>query len=309
MPNALVDAEIVVIGSANADLVATSRHIPAPGETVLGDSFRIVAGGKGANQAVAAARLGGRVAFVGRVGDDAFGRTLAQGLQDAHVDCTHLQSTSGVETGVALIVISNAGENAICVVAGANRHLTPADIDAAEETIAAARVCLLQLEIPLETALHTIALARRLGVETILDPAPAPAAAPAGLFHVDILSPNQSEAVQLLGADYAPGDPSDVAQALRQRGGRTIVLKRGADGAYLSSGSIKTSVPGFRVDAVDTTAAGDAFTAALGVARVEGMSLESAVRFANAAGALACTKLGAQPALPARAQVTALLES
>lgn len=309
MPNALVDAEIVVIGSANADLVATSRHIPAPGETVLGDSFRIVAGGKGANQAVAAARLGGRVAFVGRVGDDAFGKTLAQGLQDAHVDCTHLQSTSGVETGVALIVISNAGENAICVVAGANRHLTPADIDAAEESIAAARVCLLQLEIPLETALHTIALARRLSVETILDPAPAPAAAPAGLFDVDILSPNQSEAVQLLGADYAPGDPSDVAQALRQRGGRTIVLKRGAEGAYLSAGSIETSVPGFRVDAVDTTAAGDAFTAALGVARVEGMSLESAVRFANAAGALACTKLGAQPALPARAQVTALLES
>lgn len=309
MPNALADAEIVVIGSANADLVATSRNIPAPGETVLGDSFRIVAGGKGANQAVAAARLGGRVAFVGRVGDDAFGRTLAQGLQDAQVDCTYLQSTPGVETGVALIVISNAGENAICVVAGANRHLTPADVDAAEETIAAARVCLLQLEIPLETALHTIALARRLGVETILDPAPAPAAAPAGLFHVDILSPNQSEAVQLLGADYAPGDPSDVAQALRQRGGRTIVLKRGAEGAYLSSGSIETSVPGFRVDAVDTTAAGDAFTAALGVARVEGMSLESAVRFANAAGALACTKLGAQPALPARAQVTALLES
>ncbi len=314
---------IVVVGSANIDLVATAPAIPQPGQTILGNRFATIPGGKGANQAVAAARLEVPTALVGRVGDDPFGTTLRANLQHANVNCDHLLTTPNTSTGVALIVVADSGENAICVAPGANACITPADVDAAADLIARARVCLVQLELPLATVLHTLALARAHAVETILDPAPAPGSAPPELFDVDILTPNESEAEQLLAANNtqsqscaAPAthhesdaivSQRDVATRLRARGARTVVLKRGQAGAYLLNDEHDLHVPAHNVNVVDTTAAGDAFTAALAAARAANLPLPEALRRANAAGACACTHLGAQPSLPTRQQLEALL--
>ncbi len=310
-------ANVVVIGSGNMDLVVRAPRIPAPGETVMGGAFETVHGGKGANQALAAARLGESVAFIGCIGHDDFGRSLRQGLLDAAVDCTHLRPRQGVSTGVALIVVSDAGENAICVTPGANACLCPDDIRQAEPLIRSAAVCVLQLEIPLETALAAIRLARDHGVRVVLDPAPAPAEPPPALFGVDVLTPNESEAGRMLdqagaGHGKAGGDASGhatagVAQALHQRGAGAVVLKCGARGAFLYSGDRQTDVAAPSVEVVDTTGAGDAFTAALAVALAQGRSHEQATRYAVAAGAAACTRFGAAPSMPSHAEVEALL--
>ncbi len=295
---------IVVIGSVNMDLVVAAPAIPAPGQTILGGDFATIPGGKGANQAVAAARLGAAVSCVGRVGDDAFAQVLRKGLRAAGVDDTFLRTTNATASGVALIVVAPGGENAICVAPGANACLTPADIDRAEETIASAQVCLLQLETPAETVAHAAALARQHGVEVILDPAPAPAVLPAALWDVDVLTPNETEAAQLLAGEALPAEPAGVGAALRGRGPRAVVLTLGAAGCYVSEAAGDVALPGHAVPAVDATAAGDAFSAALAVARAEGRSLREAARFANAAGALACTKRGAQPSAPTRDEVS-----
>lgn len=299
---------IVVIGSANIDLVATAASIPAPGQTVIADGFRIVHGGKGANQAVAVARLGESVAMIGCVGDDDFGRNLRSGLSDAGVNCSHLRTLKGLATGVALIVVSQSGQNSICVAPGANHGLTRDDIDRAEPVIAAARICVLQLEIPIDVALHAINVARRHRAEVILDPAPAPREAPAELFQVDILTPNSTEAAELVGL---PGDvdPAVIAAVLRDRGADSVALKLGANGAYLSEATGDQAISARSVEVVDTTGAGDAFTAALAVARARGEAMPDAVRFAVAAGSLACTKFGAQPSMPAVRDVDAFLAS
>ena len=298
---------IIVVGSANLDLVVSAPTIPRAGETVLGGDLTLVPGGKGANQAVAAARLGAAVTFVGRVGADTFGTTLRANLAAAGVDDHYLITTDGVASGVALIVVSATGENAICVAPGANARLNPADVAAAEPAFTRARVCLVQLEVPTDAVLAALALARRHGVLTILDPAPAPTSVPAGLLDVDVLTPNETEAATLLGlGSDAPAEV--VAAGLRARGARLVVLKRGAAGAVVCAGDGPgAAVPGFAVDVVDTTAAGDAFTAGLGVALAEGRGPVDAARFANACGALACTVAGAQPSLPTRAAVERLL--
>ncbi|MEW6252966.1 MAG: ribokinase [Planctomycetota bacterium] len=298
---------VVVVGSANMDLVVRAAEIPSAGQTVLGRDFHRIPGGKGGNQAVAAARLGARVAFVGRVGADEFGRSLRDALESEQINCTRLLETPGAPSGVALIVVADAGENAICVAAGANGRLSPADIDAAEELIATARVCVLQLEIPLDTAVRAAALARRHGVEVVLDPAPAPAALPPELLAVDILTPNTSEAARLIGMPCLGDAPARAAVQLHACGAKAVVMKLGHAGAYLSAPPVERLFPAHSVQVVDTTAAGDAFTAGLAVARAAGHSLEEAVCFANAAGALACTRLGAQPSLPHRAEVEALV--
>lgn len=299
-------ANIVVVGSANIDLVASASHIPAAGETVLGDEFRMVHGGKGANQALAVARLGESAAFVGRVGDDDFGRSLRDGLEDAGVDCRFLDTTRGQPSGVALIVVSRGGENAICVAAGANACLTPQDIDRAEPVIAAARVCLVQLEIPIATVLRAIEIARHHGVTTVLDPAPAPANAPAALFAVDILTPNETEARQLLG-DAAAADALTAGRRLLERGARDVVLKRGArETVWVHAGGAESYAVA-DVKVVDSTGAGDAFSAGLAVGRARGMDMPQSVRFASAAGSLACTRFGAQPSMPRLEEVEALL--
>lgn len=300
-------ARIVVIGSVNMDLVASTPRIPLAGETILGTRLRTIPGGKGANQAVAAARLGADVTFVGRVGADAFGRSLCDGLLAEHVDCTHLIVSKDVASGVALIFVAADGQNAICVVAGANGRVSPEDVDSARDRIAVAHVCLLQLEIPISTATHTARVCRDCGVPLLLDPAPAPAdPLPQELRFVDVLSPNETEAAQLLG--IAVGQPPErVARQLRQAGASRVVLKQGAAGAYVSAEGREDQIPAFAVDVVDTTAAGDAFSAALAVSLAEGNDIAKAARWASAAGALTCTRFGAQPALPTRGEVEALL--
>ena len=299
---------IVVVGSVNMDLVARAEHLPAPGETVHGHSFVMAPGGKGGNQAVAASRLGGLVALIGCIGDDLFGRSLAERLRVEGVDTAALSVLPGAASGVALIGVDAAGENAITVVAGANGKLSPADIEAREALIAAADAVLVQLEIPLETAACALRLARRHGVLSILDPAPAPHAPyPAGLFEADILTPNRAEAEALSGIPITDAPSAhEAARVLHGLGARTVAITMGERGTYVASTHFFHAPP-IPVRAVDTTACGDAFAAGLGVALAQGRSMEDAVAWASAAGALAATRPGAQDAMPSREDVDRLL--
>jgi len=310
MPSPLAAPAVVVIGSVNMDLVVRAPHVPRPGETILGHSFATIPGGKGANQAVAAAKLGGDCRFVARVGDDAFGQNLLAGMKAVGVNCDHVGITEGVPTGVALIVVDEVGENAITVAGGANAKLSIEDIEAARPLIASAKVCLLQLEIPLETACYAIRLAKSLGVEVIVDTAPAPAAdkVPQALFEADILTPNETEAMILTGEpSVGKREARLVATALAERGARNVVLKLGDKGSLYFDGRHFEYVRPFRIKPVDTTAAGDAFSAALAVSRAKGQPLSEAVLYANAAGAAACLKFGAQPAMPSAEEVRSLM--
>jgi ribokinase len=312
---------VVVIGSINMDLVCRTREIPRPGQTILGTDFVTIPGGKGANQAVAAAKLsrnGAPVYMVGRVGEDDFGERLLNGLVHHKVDTRYVTVTEGVASGVAMILVDRAGENSIVVAPGANARLSPKDVDAAEKVIATASAVVMQLEIPHETVKHAIAMCQRLGVCTILDPAPAEAKLPRVMMGVDILTPNQSEAETLLGLDQSVTtktrrkvvDPKQIGMDLLARGPKSVVLKLGKKGAMLlgRDGEIE-HVRGFDVSVTDTTAAGDAFTAALAVAQQEQMDWPAALRFANAAGALACQNFGAQPSLPGRDAVEKVMRA
>ncbi|NLF31475.1 MAG: ribokinase [Planctomycetes bacterium] len=297
--------DILVVGSINMDLVVRCDRLPAPGETVLGGDLITSPGGKGANQAVAAARLGGRCRMIGRVGGDSFGEALLANLAAEGVDVAAVRPLAGVPSGVALISVAADGENAIVVAPGANSRLSPADLDAQDDAFAAASVLVLQLELPLDTVVAALQRARRHGCRVILDPAPAPVAMPAALYAVDVISPNVSEAATLLGCGGA--GPEQVAAALVQRGAAAAVLKLGAAGSLVWQDDRATRVAPFPVTPVDTTAAGDAFTAALAVAVARGERLADAARFANAAGALACTRVGAQAAAPRLEEVAALM--
>ena len=301
---------IVVVGSINMDLVARMARLPRPGETVHGDDFQTIPGGKGANQAVAAARLGARVTMIGRVGDDSFGETLRRSLEEHGVSTEHVLVTKGCSSGVALIGVEATGANSITIVAGANGRLTPHDVELRAEVIAAADVLIVQLETPLDTVATAIRLAREAGVRTILDPAPAPSGPlSAELLAVDILSPNQSEAESLTGvAVHDVASARTAARRLRDLGAKAVVLKLGELGAFvLDEAGREELVPARAASVVDTTAAGDAFTAGLAVALAEGRSLPDAARFGCAAGTLACMKLGAQPAMPSRDDVSGFL--
>jgi len=310
---------IVVIGSINMDLVCRCAQIPRPGETVAGLDLLTIPGGKGANQAVAAAKFGAvgdEVHFIGRVGNDDFGQRLLVGLREHGVKTEKITITEGVSTGCALIMVNKAGENSIVVSPGANSKVSKADIDAAAEMIAGAAVVLLQLEIPIETVTHAIALCRRAGVKVLLDPAPVPEKGlPKSLYQVDVLTPNQTEAESLLAKKANLGrskrakreDARQLGEELLERGPQIVLLKLGAKGAMIVDNEIE-HVKGFKIKVVDSTAAGDAFNGALGVALAEGMELSRAVRFANAAGARACEKFGAQPAMPTRMEVESLME-
>lgn len=311
---------VVVIGSINMDLVCRTDRIPRPGETVLGENLITVPGGKGANQAVAAAKLARGhtpVYMIGRVGEDDFGERLVNSLAQYGVNTDYVTVTENVASGVAMIMVDGMGENSIVVTPGANARLTPRDIDRASELIARASVVLLQLEIPLETVRHAIAICQQMGVHTILDPAPVPERAMMrALYQVDVFTPNQLEAETLLGQQRTHKvkrkrveDPKQIAADLLARGARSVVLKLGTKGslAAFSDGAFEHGRP-YKVKVVDTTAAGDAFTAGLAVARAELMDTGETLRFANAAGALACTSFGAQPALPGRADVDRLIK-
>jgi len=301
-------AHVAVVGSLNMDLVARAARIPQPGETVIGGEFRNVPGGKGANQAVAAARLGAQVSMVGRVGRDAFAGPLLDSLAADGIDHTFVIQDPHAATGVALIVVDDAGENSIVVASGANMRLSPTDVDAAETAIAGADALLLQLESPLETVTRAAELARAHGVTVILNPAPARPLPVELLALVNVLIPNESETALLTGMPV--GDQAEAeaaAGALRTMGVGTVILTLGQRGALLAREGETVMCPAFDVTPVDTTAAGDAYVGGFAVALAEGRTLSEATRWGNGAGALATTKLGAQPSLPARQELETLL--
>jgi ribokinase len=291
---------IAVVGSINMDLVTQAPRFPQPGETLLGERFVTVPGGKGANQAVAAARLGAQVALVGALGRDAFGTQLHAGLMREGVDLTHVRRLEDVASGTASITVA-AGENSIVVVPAANAQVTPAQVEAAAGVLARADALLVQMEIPLETIEATLRLGQRLGVPVILNPAPAQRLPAAWLQRARYVTPNQHELAVLLGADA----DADV-RALMQRADLPLVLTRGREGAWFCErGDAVQHQPAFAVPVVDSTGAGDTFNAALAVFLHEG--LPQAVRKACAAAALAVGRLGAQAGMPRAPELDALL--
>lgn len=306
---------IVVIGSLNMDFVVSVEHLPAGGETVLGRNFRMIPGGKGANQAVAAAKLGANsvaVRMVGRVGYDVFADHLKASLSAAGVDVSAVHATKSAATGVALIPVDRAGQNSIVVASGANHELRAADVAAMRPTLRGARLALFQLETPMDTVAAALALAREEGLTTILDPAPAQPLSDRLLQNVDILTPNESEALGLLGrppARVSLAEAAGIAAALRLRGPKTVIVKLGDQGCYADSPTFRSHVPGFVVDALDTTAAGDTFNAALAIALAEAASLPHALRFASAAAAISVTRPGAQTSAPSRQEADDFLGS
>lgn len=296
---------IVVVGSTNTDLVVLTPHIPAPGETVLGGEFSIVAGGKGANQAVAAARLGGNATFIARVGDDAFGTQSLEDFKADGIDTTYVRVTPGVASGVALIAVSEtSGENSIVVAPGANALLSPEDIEAASAAFDTAQIIVLSLEVPLETIERAVAMGKRRNIPLLLNPAPARALPAALLADISILTPNETEARQItgLGATDEELNMETVAAALLDAGIDAAVITLGAAGSLIVTPDGLERAPAFAVKAVDTVGAGDCFTGAMAVELASGRSLRDAVRFAGAAAALKVTRSGAQPGIPTRAE-------
>lgn len=299
---------VLVVGSANIDLVTRVPRCPRPGETLIGRSFSVVPGGKGANQAVAAARLGAETAFAGCVGDDAFGQLQQRTLAANGIDLAHIKVHPTEPTGTAVIFVADAGENSIVVTPAANYGFAPADVDALRAGLAQFDAVLLQLEIPLETVEATLRAARAAGTLTILDAGPAQRIPARVIELADIVSPNETEAEAITGVAVATVEDARRAAAhLLEMGAKEVVLKLGAKGALCMSAAEWFHIPAFSIEAVDTVAAGDAFTAALAVTWGRASSHE-AIRFANAAGALASLTPGAQPSMPTRAAVEAFLE-
>ena len=302
--------KIIVVGSSNTDMILQVEHIPAPGETILGGEFSMAAGGKGANQAVGAARAGGRVTFVARVGEDMFGEEAVKGFRRDGINVDYVVRDGEVPSGVALIFVASDGENSIGVASGANGKLSPADVERAAEAIESADALVMQLETPLETVAKAAEIAARKGVTVILNPAPARPLDDSLLKLVSVLTPNESEAQLLTGVEVKDTESAaEAASRLRGRGIGTVIITLGPKGVYVSSEELSGPVEGFKVKAVDTTAAGDVFNGALAVALAEKKPLKEAVRFANAAAALSVTKLGAQPSAPVRSEIENLLNS
>ncbi len=299
---------IVVFGSINMDLVAVAPALPKPGETVMGDGFATLPGGKGANQAVAAARLGADVCMIGRVGDDVFGPLLLENLEANAVDVSDVMTTRGMSSGIAVILLDDDRENYIVGIYGANMACDEIQVEAASRALEGADALLLQMEIPFDVSLEAAQIARRMGVRVIYDPAP-PSEIPFSSYEAfDIIAPNQSEAEVLTGVTVDGIDSAHgAAQVLRSRGAGTALIKLGEQGVVYSTGDFVGHVPAFQVEAVDTVAAGDGFAGALAVALAEGQPIECALRFASAAGALVVTKRGAQDAMPHRAEVERLV--
>lgn len=300
---------VVVVGSINMDLIARVKRLPRPGQTVAGHELLELPGGKGANQAVAASRLGARVTLIGRVGDDGFGTRLLENLRREQIDTRYVTTTANCSSGVAIVGVEDQGENSIIVTPGANGRLSPSDIADHEAVIATADVLLVQLETPLESVAAAIATARKYGVLTIFDPAPASDSLPPELLNVDVLCPNESEAGAISGlALDSTEDAIRAASVLRTLGAAHVVITMGHRGALLcDKTSVCTAVQPFSISAIDSTAAGDAFAAGLGVALAETGDIHRAVDWGCAAGALAAARLGAQPAMPTRADVLQLM--
>lgn len=303
---------VAVVGSINIDLVANTERIPVEGETVLGSGFQIHPGGKGANQAVAVARLGYPVRMIGCLGDDAFGAQLRTHLERAGVDVAGVATTPG-SSGVATIIVADQGENCIVITPGANARLTPDDLDANLPILRSSGIVLTQLEIPLETVEHLAKICAREGIPLILDPAPAKQLAPSLLQAVTWFTPNEIEAAFFTGQNNGSSDAHDpvhAAKALISRGIPGVVLKLGARGAFIASkNSLAERLHSFPVRAVDTTAAGDAFNGAFAVGLLLGKDPVASARFATAAAALSVTRAGAQPSMPTMDEVDHLLSN
>jgi len=300
---------IVVVGSSNTDMIIKTEKIPSPGETVLGGEFTIAAGGKGANQAVAAARAGGRVCLVACVGDDMFGAQALEGFVRDRIDTEYVFKDRQRPSGCALICVDKEGENSIAVASGANAGLTPEHIDLAKDKIISAEILIMQLETPLDTVKHTALLAYENGVTVILDPAPAQPLEDDFLKHISILTPNESEAELLTG--IAVEDENSAARAagtLLAKGVDAVLITLGSRGTFTATENTREMTEAFQVAAVDSTAAGDVFNGALAVSLSEKTPLPDAVRFANAAAALSVTKLGAQPSAPLRMEIEEFLQ-
>ncbi|MEM8603733.1 MAG: ribokinase [Cyanobacteria bacterium P01_H01_bin.121] len=304
---------LAVLGSINLDLVVQAQRLPIAGETLIGQQFQQVPGGKGANQAVAAARLGIATAMIGRVGGDSFGSILLDSLKMAGIATNAVAVDANTHSGIALITVAKDGANQIVLAPGANGAVGPAELDQLQQVIQTGqlRVLLLQCEVPLATVVAAAQLAKAAGVTVILDPAPAPAVFPTELYSCSsILTPNQVEAAQLTGQPVNTWEEAAQAAAiLRDRGCETVIITLGGLGAYCCSASQTYQIPNFPVDAIDTTAAGDAFNGGLGAALAQGYSLDVALRWGMGSGALACTKSGAQPSLPDRDSLLKLLET
>jgi ribokinase len=298
---------IVVIGSINMDLVVRCAKLPRPGQTIIAESSLEIPGGKGANQAVAAARAGGQVTMIGRVGDDAFASRLLDNLARERVDVSAVKSTAECASGIAVVAVERAGENSIMVVPGSNGRVTPQDIEATAAIIRQAEIVLLQLEIPLDAVDAALQIAREAHVPVILNPAPMPSALPDHFLHVDFICPNQSETAAILGRPIATvDDAKQCVPDLHRRGAKHVLITLGSAGAVVSDGTSIDWIEPFPITPVDTTAAGDAFAGALAVRLAEGASLTTAARFATAAGALAATRLGAQVGMPTRHEIEQL---
>ena len=305
-----MSANIVVVGSSNTDMIIKVPHIPKPGETILGGTFATAAGGKGANQAVAAARAGGDVSFIARVGDDMFGEEAIKGFQRDGLNIDHVITDTSAPSGVAEIFVAEDGENSIAVASGANLNLSPQDIMSAEDVIAKTDILVMQLEVPLETVYAAAKIAHDNGATVILNPAPAQTLNEEYFKYFTILTPNETETEILTGvtvSDEKSGE--EAARLLIEKGIETVILTLGRKGALMVSQNEVDHIPGFEVDAVDATAAGDVFNGTLAVALAEKRSLQEAISFANAAAALSVTKLGAQPSAPHRADIEKMQQS
>jgi len=303
---------LLVVGSINLDLVAVAPKIPIAGETISGTSFRTFPGGKGANQAYAAARLGTPVSMIGKLGNDAFGAELRTNLQSVNVD-TSAVDVVPTSSGIAQITTAANGENIIVVVPGANAHVVSGDLDKHLDLIRSSGIILTQLEIPLETVVYLATLADREGIPLVLDPAPAQPLPPSLLSYVEWLTPNESEACTLLGlpAQELPLDKlEEMAGMLLRRGCRNAILKLGHRGCYLAlANGTRVLVPAHKVNAVDTTAAGDAFNGAFASSLLQGHAPVDSARWACAVAAISVTRHGAQPSMPTREEVQEFLEA
>ncbi|WP_417739679.1 ribokinase [Rosistilla oblonga] len=303
-------AQIVVLGSINMDLVIRCSQLPRPGQTIIADSSAEVPGGKGANQAVAAARAGGNVSMIGRVGDDAFSSRLMENLQREQVATDGVLPTTETPSGLAIVAVESSGENSIVAVPGANARLSPADVATFADRIRTADVLMLQLEVPIETVQAAIEVARQAGVTIVLDPAPMPAELDDALLRADLICPNESETEAIVGHPVSSDEEIDRAIAsLHARGARQVILTLGSRGAVASDGTTIRRIDPTPIDPVDTTAAGDAFAGALAVRLAEGANLFEAAGFAAVAGALAATRPGAQPGMPTRTEIDQILQS
>jgi ribokinase len=300
---------ILVIGSSNTDMVIKLDRIPRPGETILGGEFITAAGGKGANQAVSAARAGGRVTFIARIGEDVLGDQALAGFRKDRIETNYIRRDADAPSGVALIFVGKDGQNSIAVAGGANARLSPADVRKASKAFNNADTVLMQLESPLETIIEAARMSAKARLRVILNPAPARRLPGELLRLTSILTPNESEAEILSGVRVSnQSSAARAADRLLSRGVRTVIITLGAHGALVATNESKQLVRGIKVKAVDCTAAGDVFNGALAVAISERRSLLDAVRFANAAAAISVTRRGAQPSAPYREEIECLLK-